>query len=416
MNRTSDIVVVGSGLAGMSAALTAAQKGKKVTLITHGAGTMAVSSGCIDVLGYLDKKRVDNPFEAMENLPAGHPYTLIGGAENVKEALSWFKGICRKGGMDFSSAGEEENHRLVTVMGTLKPSFFCPDSFNTECLKSVHRAAVVTVEGMKDVHPGLIIDQLRRYREFADMEFMEATLPCPVEHAHRNITPLDIARYVEKPEGEDWLQKSLAPYARLYKVLLVPPICGMKHSQQIWNRICSSLKVRIVEMVSIPPGVGGLRLREVLKNALNEAGVYMVENAEVVRAEVEDGVCRAVYTATSSGENRWQAESFVVATGGLLSGGIGTEPGKAWECIFGLPIEAPSSSEDWSSPDIFGKSFFASMGVKVNGELQPVDAEGNVALANVRFAGRILSGYDFAAEKSGQGVALSTGRYAGMLA
>ena len=49
MNRKSDIVVVGSGLAGMSAALTAAQSGKSVTLLTHGAGTLAISSGCIDV-------------------------------------------------------------------------------------------------------------------------------------------------------------------------------------------------------------------------------------------------------------------------------------------------------------------------------------------------------------------------------
>ena len=56
------------------------------------------------------------------------------------------------------------------------------------------------------------------------------------------------------------------------------------------------------------------------------------------------------------------------------------------------------------------------MGMRVNSELKPLDAEGTEVLANVRFAGRILGGYDFAAEKSGHGVALATGRYAGMLA
>ena len=45
-----------------------------------------------------------------------------------------------------------------------------------------------------------------------------------------------------------------------------------------------------------------------------------------------------------------------------------------------------------------------------------IDNEGNVLLSNVRFAGRILGGYDFAAEKSGHGVALATGWHAGMLA
>ena len=59
MNRKSDIVVVGSGIAGMTAALTAAQSGKSVTLLTYGAGTLAISSGCIDVLGYQNGVRVD---------------------------------------------------------------------------------------------------------------------------------------------------------------------------------------------------------------------------------------------------------------------------------------------------------------------------------------------------------------------
>ena len=416
MNRKSDIVVVGSGIAGMTAALTAAQSGKSVTLLTYGAGTLAISSGCIDVLGYQNGVRVTDPFEAMASLPAEHPYSLIGGAETVREALDWLKVVCRKGGIDMAHAAEEGNHRLVTVMGTLKPSYLCPDSFNPECLKDVHRAAVVTVENMKDVHPGLIIEQLHRYKEFAGKEFMEAVLPCPIEHAHRNITPLDIARHVETPEGMKWLEKSLAPYAKLYPVLLLPPICGMKHSQQIWNQLCSALKVKIVEMVSIPPGVAGLRMREVLKKALNAAGVYMVESAEVVRAEVEEGVCKAVYSLTANGECGWDADEFIIATGGLLSGGIETAPGKAWESIFRLPLDAPADTEAWSSPDIFGSSFFASMGVKVNSDLKPLDAEGNVALSNVRFAGRVLGGYDFAAEKCGQGVALATGRYAGMLA
>lgn len=416
MNRKSDIVVVGSGLAGMSAALTAAQSGKSVTLLTHGAGTLAISSGCIDVFGYQDGARVEDPFESMAALPAEHPYSLIGGAETVREAVAWLKGVCKKGGIDMAPAAEEGNHRLVTVMGTLKPSYLCPDSFNPDCLNDVHRAAVVTVENMKDVHPGLIIDQLHRYREFANKEFMEAVLPCPIEHAHRNITPLDIARHVETPEGMKWLERSLAPYAKLYPVLLLPPICGMKHSQQIWNQLCSSLKVKIVEMVSIPPGVAGLRMREVFKKALNAAGVYTVESAEVVRAEVEEGSCKAVYTLTPSGECGWEADHFIIATGGLLSGGISTAPGKAWESIFRLPLDVPDNTEAWSSMDIFGSSFFASMGVKVNNELKPLDTDGNIALANVRFAGRVLGGYDFAAEKSGHGVALATGRYAGILA
>lgn len=413
MNRKADIIVVGSGMAGMSAALVAAQQGKSVTLLTHGMGTLAISSGCIDVLGYVQESSVQNPFSAMENLPDEHPYRLIG-TENVRSSLEWFRSVCRKGGLSMISG--TDNRELITVMGTLKPSWLCSDSFDTSALQDVHRAAVVTVEDMKDVHPGLIIDQLHRYKSYEDLELSEAVLSCPIAEVHRNITPLDIARYVETPEGFQWLKSSLIPLAKLYPVLLLPPICGMRHSQQIWNQLCTELKIKIIEMVSIPPGVAGLRLREIMKKALNHVGVCTVENAEVIRAQVEGGICRSLVTLGADGERVWEAQKFIVATGGLLSGGIDTAPGKAQEHIFGLNLNAPAQTEDWSSPDIFGKSFFAHMGVHTNNQLLPVDTDGNVLLQNVYFAGRILGGYDFAAEKSGQGVALSTGWYAGTLA
>ena len=413
MNRKTDIVVVGSGIAGMTAALTAAQSGKKVTLLTHGVGSLAISSGSIDVLGYVNGEAVSDPFKAIADLPENHPYRLVGEAD-LRDALGWLKELCGKAGLTMQA--EEGNHQLVTVMGTLKPSWLTPISFCAEAMKDVLRIAVVSVEDMKDVHPGLIIDQLQRYPDLAKKEFAKAILPNPIHQAHRNVTPLDISRYVETPEGLQWLKDSLAPYAKLYPVLLLPPILGMKHSQKIWEELCASLKTRIVEMVSIPPGVAGLRLREIMKKALNEAGVYLVENTEVTKAEVEQGTCKALTTIATGGENRWEADSFIIATGGLLGGGIGTAPGKAWETIFKLPLDMPENTEEWSSPNIFGNSLFAKMGVKVNETLKPVDAEGNVIFNNVRFAGRIVGGYDFAAEKSGHGVALATGWHAGMLA
>ena len=159
MNRKTDIVVVGSGLAGMTAALIAAQSGKQVTLLTHGVGSLAISSGTVDVLGYVDGKAVDDPFAAMADLPEQHPYRLVG-EDEVRSAVDWLRELSRKGGLSMTTA--ESNRRLVTVMGTLKPSWLTPDSFCAEAIEDVHRIAVITVEGMKDVHPGLIIDQLQR--------------------------------------------------------------------------------------------------------------------------------------------------------------------------------------------------------------------------------------------------------------
>ena len=41
----SDVVVIGNGVAGLMAALVSADEGKKVTLLSYGAGTFPLNSG-----------------------------------------------------------------------------------------------------------------------------------------------------------------------------------------------------------------------------------------------------------------------------------------------------------------------------------------------------------------------------------
>ena len=124
MNRKTDIVVVGSGIAGMTAALTAAQSGKKVTLLTHGVGSLAISSGSIDVLGYVDGKAVADPFKAMADLPETHPYRLVGEAD-VRASLDWLKELCDKAHekglkviFDLPTEAEAKGFSLIEVVST----------------------------------------------------------------------------------------------------------------------------------------------------------------------------------------------------------------------------------------------------------------------------------------------------------
>jgi glycerol-3-phosphate dehydrogenase subunit B len=74
-----DLLVIGAGLAGLTAAMYAAQAGLSVRVVTKGLNALHWSAATIDLLGYLpDNTRVDAPFAALDQLPASHPLRQVG--------------------------------------------------------------------------------------------------------------------------------------------------------------------------------------------------------------------------------------------------------------------------------------------------------------------------------------------------
>lgn len=418
----SDIIVVGAGMAGLTAALVAAQAGKSVTLITAGAGALSIGSGCIDLLGYCDGAAVQgDPLKAIASLPAEHPYQRIG-IPMVQEALNFFTHVCAERQWNLLPTNQG-NHWLPTIMGTLKPSYICPQSADATALERAQSIAVLGIEGIKDCQPRLIAQQLQKYPHLRGKDFKHLHLPSPFGQTHRSINALDLARYVDTEAGLAWLLHSLKSLALKADALLIPPICGAHAHSHVYTQVQQTVNCAVVEMLSIPPGVGGLRLREIFLQALRAYPVNMVENSRVCSARVEGGQCMTLLGHSSSGSREYSAKAFIIATGGFLGEGLVASPGKAREVIFDLPITAPTEVADWSATDIFGQHCFSRLGVVVDARLKPVSPAGSDAspytpdatgalLGNVHFAGRILAGYDFASEKSGNGVALATGYHA----
>ena len=59
-----DVVVIGAGLAGLAAAIKAADAGLSVTLITKGVGGIQLGTGTVDILGY-GPDPVEAPLDAI---------------------------------------------------------------------------------------------------------------------------------------------------------------------------------------------------------------------------------------------------------------------------------------------------------------------------------------------------------------
>lgn len=400
-------------MAGLMAAIVACSRGKRVTLLSRGCGSLSIGSGCVDVLGYANGRPVEgNPLDALDALPERHPYRLVG-RDGVAQALALLRDVCARHGAPLeSSAGG--NRRVPTILGTLKPTWLTLPSGRGELLEKAGSALVVSVDGLKDSHPALATAQLRRYPHLAGISWHEAHLENPIPGAHRNLSPLDIARYVESPEGVSWLTAGLRKALRAAPadVVLLPPVCGL--GDAAWQAVSAAVPVPLIEMPTLPPGVGGLRLYTALKDELREHDVDMVENARITGADCDGRRCAALVAETACGLRRFAARAFVMATGGFMGGGFLSSPGEAREAVFGLPVlqadgaPLPRRPEDWSDRDIFGNHAFASAGVMVDAAMSPLRLDGMPALDNVFFAGRSVGGYDFASEKSGNGVAVAT--------
>lgn len=415
----SDVVVVGEGLSGLMAAITVAKSGAKVNVLSQGAGVISIGSGVIDFLGYVNGKKIeDNPFNHLSELDSNHPYNLIGD-KNIKNAFSDIMTISKSYGYSIKINENGYNSNVISIIGTIKPTYIYGESNDISRIFNYKKILFLGIEHLKDCQPSLFCKQAIKYNIFKNSILDYNFLKLPFEKTHRMLNSLDIARYVDKEEGFDWLKNELLKVSTDYDAIIIPTICGIVNHSQYFEELKKQGLV-IVEAISIPPGVGGYRLRNVLINEAKKLNINFVENCRVDRAIIDNNKCKSLIALHSNIfgklETEYFADKFIIATGGIIGGGIVTTPYKVYEKIFNIEIETPTSIEERSDKNVFGNHIFTKFGIKVNNKLQAVDSNSNILFDNVFFAGNILSGYDFASEKSGYGVACTTGYVAGLSA
>ena len=429
-----DVIVAGAGFSGLVAAAAAAGRGKRVLVISKGAGALTIGGGGIDLLGYTGHGVVKgSPFTAFRSLPPGHPYSIIG-EHAVRDALDFLATVAGGQGVSLLQAGSETagNAWMPTAAGTMKPTWITGPSMNPCSLAAASSFVILGFAGMKDFSPQLAASGLRHWTHFTGKTLAHELAPSPFASGAgivRDTTALDLACFLDTRQGVDWLATVLRSLRSDAEAVLLPAILGTKpdsaHDAEPGSGIHAYLERvsgrKIIELFCPPPSVTGLRMRRVLMKHLRGLDVSFIENAAIVGAKTTGNRCEALVTRPQGKEDRertYAAASCIIATGGLFGEGLATSPGKAWEAVFGLPLFVSPDQDDWSCQDFFCGSLhpFAVMGVPVTEKLQPIGRDGKAAFENVHFAGRTLSGYDFATEKSGSGVALATGHFAGSIA
>ncbi len=435
----SRVIVIGAGVAGLTAALRLARAGVNVTLLNKGIGGLQLSQGTVDVLGYSPtdpKTRVANPLAAVAELSDAdpkHPYHAIG-VDAVRAGVTFLQDELG----DQLLAGEVgANHLLPTAVGAIRPTCLAQPSMLAGACVAGARFAIVGLRRLKDFHAELIAGNLSRtvLPDGGSLGARSLIVDLPARAREVDSSGLSYARAFDDPEFRAAFAAELGPQLRPGETVGLPAVLGLK-DLSAWQDLAERLGHPVFEIPLPPPSVPGMRLNGALTAAARAAGVRIVNGSFVGSPVSADGRLLSVSIEAAGAPRAFTGDAFVLATGGFESGALTLDSyGQVTERVLNLPLAGPTgsplshgdhhSSLRSSSPStgsgvrasshtaLLNRDWAAeqplfSVGVAVDSSMRVVAPDDSPVPSNVWAAGGLLAGAVRWREKSGEGIAVGS--------
>ncbi|MFM5198768.1 glycerol-3-phosphate dehydrogenase subunit GlpB [Aeromonas caviae] len=411
-----DSIVIGGGMAGLSAALRLAEAGQKTLLMASGQSALHFSSGSVDLLESEGDPRAALP--AFMAAHPDHPYSKVG-MQNIEGSLADLQRHCAEEGLPLMR--QEHNHHRLTPIGTLKSTWLSPDT--CACVTDAPAPDAIllaTLEGFRDFHPALAAANLATHARFAHSRILtgEIRLPQLAEFSRNphEFRSADIARLFDKqgPGQQDLLADLAREISRMVQG------CGVPGCRHIVLPACLSLGLvgprlselerrtgcTIKEVATMPPSLIGMRMQEALKRRFMALGGTFLTSERVLGARYDGDKVIGVHS--QHGEDQlFEADHFVLASGSFFSRGLESRLGGIREPIFDADVLSLAERDAWAGRRLFDHHPFMGFGVKTDERLRVL--RGGRPLTNLYGAGSVLAHYDPIKEGSGSGVAVATG-------
>lgn len=418
-----DVIVIGAGLSGLMAAEAARTEGARVLLLAKGMGSLSLTTGCIDGLGYFpssSKIPLASPLASIAGLQIHrprHPYAIIGKGR-ILSSLAHFQELCREGRLPYRGSFSA-NLLLPTALGTFHPTCLVPASMEKGGVSLPGPVLLLGIQGLRDFSPFFAAENLNAlYTQGKILSCFRADILKGVDLPGKVVNGLNLARSFDERDFREEFVRRIRPLLKRKERLGLPAVLGFDSSAEAWQDLEEKLDAEIFEIPLPPPSAPGLRLYNCLKDRLREKGVRIVVGLSELTPLREPGFLKGFSLGRTAKSPAYRARAFVLATGKFFGGGLDADRGKVFETLLGLPLRYPPRRREWFNPHLLAPEGqpFNSFGVEVDEELRPVDGAGKVLYPNLFAAGGILAHADSLAEKSGGGVAISTGYWAGKLA
>jgi glycerol-3-phosphate dehydrogenase subunit B len=410
---TYDVVVIGAGLAGLSAACELAESGARTFVAGHGMAATHWAHGGVDVAAPPGVATSREGLEALR-LIDGHPYAML--ADDVEPAVAAHLRRLDVAALGYRGDLDTPLTAIPTAIGGRRQVAIVPaaQSAAARAWQPDERLLVLGITGFKDFWAPYMAHNLARTWTSGGPAGVEAdVVELPDLAAAHNLSPMTLATLFDDPTWRGRAFRALgavAPRLGAWRVAM-PAVLGVSRHADVHAAVQQILGHRVFEVATVPPSVPGLRLFEVLRRRLLERGGQIQIGFPIVSVERRGRMIQALHTEAASRTHRLAADHFILATGGIAGGGIRADPdGRLHESVLGLPVEAPPRAA-WFSPDV-GPHPLEAAGIRTDASLRPIDVEGAPLLDNVHVIGSTLAGMRYLSERCGDGVALASARRA----
>jgi hypothetical protein len=300
----SKSAVDGSGYAGFAAARSANAAGASTAILDSGGGASLLSLGALD---WHDWHRAERAGTADQNDNEGAVRSLL-------TALP---------GFEHAKANEHEVTLLATVSGETRSARVAHRALlNLRALAPGARIAIPSAPGIYAEPLARALNESPLAREQRLLFSVIPSTLCKHRDEH-DVSMLELAKRHDEPARQAFLLRELAAIAQSgHQACLLPPILGTL--PDTCARLQAEAPLVIGELYGFTPSPMSLRYASAVATALGNLAIPRIR-AKVTAISF---IGNCIVAETDTGE-RWSARALVLATGGILGGGLRYTPAAA---------------------------------------------------------------------------------------
>jgi glycerol-3-phosphate dehydrogenase subunit B len=399
-----DICVIGSGLAGMAAALFAATRGLSVVQAGH-TGEIIFASGLLDLLGVhpVSEKRLwSDPWAALDALKRDildHPYARLKN-DDIKVAFDEILNFLEEAGLTYHRR-MDHNSSVLTALGTIKPTYGVPHTMwnGVRALEEKPACLIIDIRGLKGFSARQIVAALQN--GWTDLRADRISFPGS-DHLSE-VYAEHMANALLLPHNREKLAAVVRPLIKKSKIAGLPAVLGLYRTHEVLSHLEELIGVPLFEIPTIPPSVPGLRLKEAFERGLRLKGVHYFSLKRALQVRQPAGGQFETHIGGNDVEHIVHSRGIVLASGRFIGGGLRADRKRIHETILDLPVYQPDNRSRWHRRNFLDPRghLINQCGLEIDDKFRPLNHSRQPAFESLFAAGSILAHNDWKRMKCG---------------